>query len=107
MKGRWRMVQQFDLIIVGAGSGNTIPGLDQVVYYTSDTIMRLPQQPQRMAILGGGYIGAELGHFFGALGTEMTIINRGDRLLQREDEEISQRFTDMYARRFTVLLKTQ
>jgi len=60
-----------------------------------------------MAILGGGYIGAELGHFFGALGTEMSIINRGDRLLQREDEEISQRFTDMYARRFTVLLKTQ
>jgi mycothione reductase len=48
-----------------------------------------------------------LGHFFGALGTEMTIINRGDRLLQREDEEISQRFTDIYAHRFTVLLKTQ
>src|SRR5207253_10076809 len=83
-------------VILAAGSRPIIPdipGLDQVVYYTSDTIMRLPQQPQRMAILGGGYIGAELGHFFGALGTEMTIIHRGDRLLQREDEEISQRFT--------------
>jgi mycothione reductase len=97
-------------VILAAGSRPAIPdipGLGQVVYHTSDTIMRLPRQPQRMAILGGGYIGAELGHFFGALGTEVTIINRGDRLLQREDEEISQRFTDIYARRFTVLLKTQ
>src|SRR5215471_3078003 len=93
-------------VILAAGSRPAIPdisGLDQVVYHTSDTIMRLPQQPRRMTILGGGYIGAELGHFFGALGTEITIINRGDRLLQREDEEISQRFTDIYARRFTGL----
>ena len=97
-------------VILAAGSRPAIPaipGLEQVVYHTSDTIMRLPRQPQRMVILGGGYIGAELGHFFGALGTEMTIINRGDRLLQREDEEISQRFTDLYARRFTVFLHTQ
>ena len=97
-------------VILAAGSRPAIPaipGLEQVVYHTSDTIMRLPRQPQRMAILGGGYIGAELGHFFGALGTEVTIINRGDRLLQREDEEVSQRFTDIYTRRFTVLLKTQ
>ena len=97
-------------VILAAGSRPAIPdipGLDQVVYHTSDTIMRLPRQPKRMAILGGGYISAELGHFFGALGTEITIINRGDRLLQREDEEISQRFTDLYARRFTVVLKTQ
>ena len=97
-------------MILAAGSRPAIPaipGLEQVVYYTSDTIMRLPRQPQRMAILGGGYIGAELGHLFGALGTAMTIIHRSDRLLPREDEEMSQRFTDLYARRFTVLLNTQ
>jgi mycothione reductase len=84
-----------------------IPGLAQVVYHTSDTIMRLPRQPKSMVILGGGYIAAELGHFFGELGTEVTLINRGDRLLRREDEEISQRFTDLYTRRFNVLLKTR
>ena len=97
-------------VILAAGSRPAIPaipGLEQVVYHTSDTIMRLPRQPPRMAILGGGYIGAELGHFFGALGTEITLIHRGDRLLPREDEEISQRFTDLYARRFTVFLHTQ
>jgi mycothione reductase len=97
-------------VILAAGSRPAIPaipGLEQVVYHTSDTVMRLPRQPPRMAILGGGYIGAELGHFFGALGTEITLIHRGDRLLPREDEEISQRFTDLYARRFTVFLHTQ
>ncbi len=96
-------------IVLAAGSRPRIPdipGLAQVAYHTSDTIMRLAKQPKRMAILGGGYIGAELGHFFGALGTELTIINRGERLLQREDDEISQRFTDIYARRFNVCLST-
>ena len=97
-------------IILAAGSRPRIPdisGLEQVDYHTSDTIMRLPRQPKSLAILGGGYIGAELGHFFGALGTEVTFINRGDRLLQREDNEISQRFTDIYRRRFTVLQQTR
>ena len=97
-------------IILAAGARPimpAIPGLEQVRYHTSDTIMRLPRQPQRLAVLGGGYIGAELSHFFGALGTAITILHRGDRLLAREDEEISQRFTDLYARRFTVLLHTQ
>jgi len=97
-------------VILAAGSRPAIPaipGLEEVVYHTSDTVMRLPHQPPRMAILGGGYIGAELGHLFGALGTEITLIHRGDRLLPREDEEISQRFTDLYARRFTVFLHTQ
>ena len=97
-------------IILAAGSRPRIPdisGLEQVDYHTSDTIMRLPKQPKSLAILGGGYIGAELGHFFGALGTEVTFINRGDRLLQREDNEISQRLTDIYRRRFTVLQQTR
>jgi mycothione reductase len=97
-------------IVLAAGSRPRlpdIPGLHEVPYHTSDTVMRLPQQPRSLAILGGGYISAELGHFFGALGTEVTIIHRGDRLLQREDDDISRRFTDLYSRRFNVLLHTR
>lgn len=97
-------------IVLGAGSRPRLPaiqGLDQVPYHTSDTIMRLPKQPKSLVILGGGYISAELGHFFGALGTEVTIIQRGDRLLSGEDADISQRFTDVYSRRFNVLLHTR
>lgn len=97
-------------IILAAGSRPAIPaipGLEQVTYHTSDTIMRLPRQPKSLVIVGGGYIGAEMGHFFGSLGTELTLIHRGERLLPREDEDISQRFTEAYVRRFTTLLKTQ
>ena len=85
----------------------SIPGLGDVSFHTSDTVMRLPEQPKRLTILGGGYIGAELGHFFGSLGTEVTIVQRGGALLKAEDEEISQRFTELYSRRFNVLLNTE
>lgn len=97
-------------IVLAAGSRPVIPaipGLEQVTYHTSDTIMRLSRQPRRLVILGGGYISAELGHFFGALGTEVTLLHRGERLLRREDEEMSQRFTASYARRIPTLLKTE
>jgi dihydrolipoamide dehydrogenase len=56
--------------------------------------------------VGGGYIAAELAHFFGALGTDVTIVNRGPRLLRQEDDDVSARFTEVYQRRFTVLLDT-
>ncbi len=97
-------------IVLAAGSRPAvpaIPGLEQVPYHTSDTIMRLPSQPPRLVILGGGYIGVELGYFFGALGTEVTLVHRGTHLLQREDAEVSQRFTECYPRHCTLLLSTQ
>ena len=92
-------------IVLGAGARPFIPpypGLDQVPFHTSDTIMRIDSLPQRMVILGGGYIAAELGHVFSAFGCEITIINRGDRLLRREDDDISVRFTEIVSRRMDV-----
>jgi mycothione reductase len=97
-------------IILAAGSRPRIPdiaGLEDVAYHTSDTIMRLPEQPNRLTIIGGGYIGAELGHFFGALGTQVTIIDRGDTLIKPEDDDIRQRFTAIYARKYSVCLNAQ
>jgi mycothione reductase len=97
-------------IILAAGSRPRIPdipGLDAVTYHTSDTIMRLPEQPDHLTIIGGGYIGAELGHFFGALGTHVTIIDRGDTLIKPEDDDIRQRFTAIYARKYNVCLNAQ
>ena len=60
-----------------------------------------------MAIVGGGYIAAELAHFFGSLGTEVTIIHRRQTLLREEDEEIARRFTQVYQRRFNLLLNSE
>jgi mycothione reductase len=68
-------------IVLAAGSRPLLPdlpGLADVPHHTSDTIMRLPTQPASMLIIGGGYIGAEMAHFFGALGTQVTIVDHGD-----------------------------
>ena len=92
-----------ETVVIAAGARPRVPdikGLSDVPYVTSDEALRLPQQPQRLTILGGGYIAAEMGHFFGALGTEVTIIQRGPLLVQQEDRDISHRFTEVYQRKF-------
>ena len=92
-------------IVLGAGARPFIPpypGLDDVPFHTSDTVMRIDSLPQRMIIFGGGYIAAELGHVFAAFGCEVTIINRGERLLRREDDDLSVRFTEIASRRMDV-----
>ena len=94
-------------IVLGAGSRPVvpdIPGLENIAYHTSDTIMRLETQPRSLLIIGGGYIGAEMAHFFGSLGTRVTITDHGGALIKRQDDAIAQAFTDIYRRRFNVLL---
>lgn len=83
-----------------------IPGLADVGFHTSDTVMRLDALPERMAILGGGYIATELGHVFDAFGTRVSILNRGRRLLRAQDADISERYTELAAGRFDVHLDT-
>ena len=98
-----------ETIVIAAGTRPRIPeieGLSDVPFLTSDEALRLQKQPRKLVIVGGGYIAAELAHFFGALGTEVTIVQRGPRLLRQEDDDISQRFTEVYQRRFQMLLNT-
>ncbi len=99
-----------ETIVIAAGTRPSIPeipGLSEVPYITSDEALRLPEQPQRLAILGGGYISAELAHFFGALGTEVTIIHRQPIMLRDEDEEVANRFTQVFQRKHKILLNSQ
>jgi mycothione reductase len=93
--------------VLAAGSRPVVPaidGLDQVGYLTSDTVMRRDRLPASMIVLGGGYIAAEMSHIFGSLGTSITIVARGERLLARHDADIADRFTDIYRARFDVRL---
>ncbi len=83
-----------------------VPGLADVGFHTSDTVMRLDRLPERMAVLGGGYIATELGHVFEAFGTAVTIVNRGPRLLRSEDGDISRRYTELAGQRFDLRLET-
>ncbi|MCY4194446.1 MAG: mycothione reductase [bacterium] len=96
-----------DHIVLAAGARPyipPIPGLDTVVHHTSDSIMRLESPPERLVILGGGYIAAELGHVFDALGTSVTIVNRSERLLRAEDEDVSAAFTAIATARMDCVL---
>jgi dihydrolipoamide dehydrogenase len=68
--------------------------------------MRLEERPRRIAMLGGGYVSAELAHFFDAIGSEVSIIEQEPLLLPGEDEEISERFTEVYERRFGLHLSS-
>ena len=67
-----------------------IPGIETVQPLTSDTVWELRERPQRLLVLGGGPIGCELAQAFQRLGCAVTLVQRGPRLLPREDAEIGQ-----------------
>jgi len=99
-----------DKIFICAGTRPSIPpipGLEKVPYLTSDQALFLSRQPKSLIIIGGGYISCELAHFFGALGTKVTILQRSDVLLTNEDIDISKRFTDVFKKKHDVLLNTE
>ena len=78
-------------IVSGARAG--IPrfkGIESVNYLTSDTVLELETPPKSIIIVGGGYIGAEYGHFFSGIGTKTTVIQRPAKILPDEEPEISE-----------------
>jgi mycothione reductase len=98
-----------DQVVIAAGSRPMVPylpGLSSVEFHTSDTVMRLPELPRSMIIIGGGYVAAEFAHIFSAFGTSVTVLNRSDVLLRREDADVATRFTKLLGRRVDVRLAT-
>lgn len=80
------------LIFLCLGSRPFVPqmeGLDGVKFYTSDDILRIQALPRALAIVGGGYIAAEYGHFFSSMGSRVTIIGRNPQFLPSEEPEVS------------------
>jgi len=92
--------------VVIAGGARTavppIPGIDDVPYYTSETIFDITMLPKSMIIVGGGYKACEFGHFFSAFGVKVTILQRNVRLLPEEEPEISEVVGRRLARHMTV-----
>ncbi|MDV6012777.1 mycothione reductase [Haloechinothrix sp. LS1_15] len=85
-----------DRFVLGAGGRPTvpeIPGLSTVDYHTSDTVMRIEKLPERVAILGTGFIAAEFAHVFSSFGSEVSLIGRSSTALRSHDKDISSRFT--------------
>ncbi len=64
-----------------------IPGLKDVGFQTNETIFTMPEQPKRLAVIGGGPIGSELGQSFARLGSTVSLIEGSPRILSREDAD--------------------
>jgi len=94
-----------DRVVVAAGSRPLVPpidGLDEVDYMTSADALYRRDQPESLVVLGGGYIAVELGYFYEALGTDVTIVEMMDSLVPREDPDVSRAFTDIARERHDV-----
>ena len=78
-------------INVGARPGRVpVDGLDDVPTLDSTTIMELDEVPQRLLVLGGGYVGLEFAQMFRRFGSEVAVVQRGPQLLAREDADIAE-----------------
>lgn len=99
-----------DRIVLAAGARPHIPdveGLTDTPFHTSDTIMRIDDVPDHLVIIGGGFIAAEMGHVFAAMGSRVTVIHRRDHVLRYEDDEIAERFAQVFAQRVDLRLRTE
>jgi len=66
-----------------------IPGLEHVPYLTNSSMMDIDFVPEHLIVVGGSYVGLEFGQMFRRFGSKVTIIEKGPRLIQREDEDVS------------------
>lgn len=97
-----------DQVVLATGSRVQVPPVITaagVPFHTSDTVMRLADLPRRLTIVGAGYIAAELGHVFQALGVQVTLIARSNGLLCALDPDLSSRFTKAATEKWTVHLE--
>ncbi len=84
-------------IVIATGSSPKIPevlGLEKVKYITNRGVFTLKKKPEHLVILGGGPIGIEMAQAFSRLGSKVTIIQRNEHILPREDKEVSQALND-------------
>jgi pyruvate/2-oxoglutarate dehydrogenase complex dihydrolipoamide dehydrogenase (E3) component len=90
-----------DRIFINAGGRALVPpmpGLDQVPYLTNSTMMGVDFLPQHLIIIGGSYIGLEFGQMYRRFGSNVTIVEKGPRLIAREDEDISKAIQEILER---------
>ncbi|MFV2093815.1 MAG: FAD-dependent oxidoreductase, partial [Hyphomicrobiales bacterium] len=86
-------------IVIAAGAGPLvppIPGIEDIDFWTSDTVWSIRELPQRLIVLGGGPIGCELAQSFARLGSQVIQVEMLPRLLAREDTEVSKLIQDRF-----------
>ncbi len=102
---------QAKAIIIATGSKPEIPeieGLEGTPYWTSDEMIELPELPQTIAVVGHGAIGMEAAHLFEGLGSRVTVLVRGERILTHFDDDIAEAIeAESTERGITFLKKTE
>ncbi|MEX1020335.1 MAG: mercuric reductase [Litorilinea sp.] len=91
----------FSKALIATGSRAAIPpipGLDTAGYLTNETLFELTERPERLAIIGGGPIGAEMAQAFQRLGSQVYLLDAGARLLHRDDADAAALVADALAR---------
>ena len=73
-----------------------LPGVDRTPYLTNSTMLALNELPQHLVIVGGSYIGLEFAQMFRRFGAQVTVIEKSDRLVPREDDDTSQAIRDIF-----------
>src|SRR5262249_43868322 len=85
-------VLEADKIFINVGgraSVPPIPGIDEVPFLTNSSMMNVDFLPEHLIIVGGGYVGLELGQIYRRFGSKVTIVEMGPRLIGKEDEDVS------------------
>lgn len=98
-----------DKFLIATGSKlvpHGISGVDTVSCWTPNTVLRMPKLPKAMLVVGGGSTGCEIAEYFGALGVKVLIAEATERLLPKEDPEVSTVLEDFLHKRFQVEILT-
>jgi pyruvate/2-oxoglutarate dehydrogenase complex dihydrolipoamide dehydrogenase (E3) component len=89
----------YDRLVLATGSRPAIPpieGLDSVEYWTNREATRTHRVPQSLVVMGGGPVGAELTQFFSRMGSQVTIVERGDHLLGRVHSDAGELMAELF-----------
>jgi pyruvate/2-oxoglutarate dehydrogenase complex dihydrolipoamide dehydrogenase (E3) component len=89
----------YDRLVLATGSRPAIPpigGLDSIEYWTNREATRTHKVPQSLVVMGGGPVGAELAQFFSRMGSQVTIVERGERLLGRVHADAGELLTEIF-----------
>ncbi|MBV9654720.1 MAG: FAD-containing oxidoreductase [Acetobacteraceae bacterium] len=88
-------------IFINAGGRAIVPdmpGIDQVHYLTNTSVLQLDAVPRHLVIIGGSYIGLEFAQIYRRFGSDVTVVEKGPRLIAREDEDASSAVKDILER---------
>jgi pyruvate/2-oxoglutarate dehydrogenase complex dihydrolipoamide dehydrogenase (E3) component len=81
---------KFFINVGGRASTPPLPGLDQVAYLNNSTMMEVDFLPEHLIVIGGSYVGLEFAQMYRRFGSAVTIVEMGPRLIQREDDDVSE-----------------